>query len=189
MPSNLREREGGRASPELTIQADIGGRTIAFVELIGSCDEAGLNARLDMYRRAIQRQVNVQSHREALIDLVSSLKTLAEMPERERDMLLDIGRQKAAYIAGQEAAHQLKVAGGHRGALRVNAEEVRKFDQQIDDARDKFQQMRGQIEKKLPELRAQVARLERAIAGEDQVDQLLADLKKYEEGPLAQAAE
>lgn len=189
MPSAMREREGGRAAPELTIQAEIGGKTVAFVELIGSCDEEKLNERVDMYRRVIERQVNRQRLKETLIDLVAARKTLTELPDRLKDALTAITIDRAAFWAGKELAHARANKRGDYAKSIADEREGAKFTDQMAAKETEFEKLREQLTRSIPELEAQVTRLARAVEGEDQLEQLRADLAKYSEGPLAIAAE
>lgn len=177
-------RVSGPVAPEIVLQADIGGMTIAFTELVSGADEEKLNERLDLYGRAIARQRAKVTLTEKLVDLLAAQKTLASLPEREMATIKARAEERMRLRASFEAAHD---ASGRRSAFRLNDAQqkgLEAFDAQTAVERKKLDDERKMIEAGLPVLEAQIARLRGVIAGRDPMEAL-----EVERETLAEAAE
>jgi hypothetical protein len=159
-------RESGPVAPEITIQGDIGGATIAIVELVSGLTAAKLDDRLDMYRRAIERQRAHNSLVEALVDLHARTEALESLPQRRIDAAKARVQERARLAASFEAAGQL---GGRRqeGMSRQQKQRLDEFDAQTPVEMARFDAERAQLEKEIPLYEAQVARQRAIIAGRD----------------------
>lgn len=175
--------EAVRATPEVTIQADIGGMTVAFVELVGG-DERALNARLDLYRRAINRQRAQVELVEALVDIQARREALASAPRREREVLKARAEERVRQIASFEAAHQVR---GNRGEFRMSQQQragLEAFDAETERKKGEFAADREKILAEMPHYEARAERARRIIAGAER-----SEVIEQEEAALPEAAD
>jgi hypothetical protein len=158
--AGLRDRETGNASPELVIQAEVGGVTIAFTELVNG-DEAKLRGRVEMYLRTVDFARAKQMLVEALIDLESRRETLngwgASRDAAIKKLVEDRTRARATFVAGGRSD---RLTGAQQKTLD-------NFDAQIEQERAKWDQHKAKIEEEIPRYAAQVARQRAILAGRD----------------------
>ncbi len=170
-------------SPEIVVQADIGGMQIAFTTQARG-DEATINAHLDLFAKAISRQRARAELIEALVDVRAIREALALAPDRERAMVKERADQRVRMIAAFEAAHQ---ARGARSDFSLNAAQrqgLQTWDAETDQKRAEFAADREKAVAELPRHIARVARQRAIIAGADRAD-VIEDAGE----PLAIAAE
>lgn len=170
MPKNL--------CPEIVIQADIGGMTIAFTEIVTDKTPEEIDERLDHYRRSIGRQRAHQSLVESLVDLRARKEALEQMPDKERAFLKERMDERARMKVQFEAQRQ------RSGALSVKQEQdLRNFDAQTAAERKRrFEDDRKKIESEIPLFEAQVARQRAIIAGRERSEVIAGE-------PQAEAAD
>ena len=174
-----------RYSPEITIQADIGGCQVAIVEMVGAESAADIDARLDVYRKAIERQRAHNSLIEALVDLTARCEALAMLPEREREWARTRAAERARLAASFDAAAQTRRSGS-RSLQEKQA--LEKFDEQTPIDQGKFAVEREKLMKEIPMYEAQVARQRAIIAGRDRSEVMGVALERSEDMPGAQEA-
>lgn len=168
--------------PQVTVQADIGGMQVAFVELVPGSEKAKLDARLDLYRQAIDRQRAQQELVEALTDLRARQEALAQAPERERSLLKSRAEERVRLVAQWHAEYDARphrvdftLGNKHLAALHTFDEET---DKKLSDECAACERIRAE----LPMYEARIARQRRIIAGATRAEVM-------EEEPLALAAE
>lgn len=175
--------EPAMISPEIVVQADIGGMTIAFTTQARG-DAATINAHLDLFAKAISRQRAQAELIEALVDVRAIREALALSPERERATMKGRTDERVRMIAAFEASHN---ARGARSAFGLNAAQrqgLQNFDAETEQKRAEFASDRENAAAELPRHIARVARQRAIIAGADRADVIEDDGE-----PLAIAAE
>lgn len=159
-------RESGPVAPEITIQAEIGGCTIAIVELVSGLTPEKLDERLDLYRRSLERQRAHNSLVEALVDLHAHVETLALLPQRRRE----VARARVEERAKMAASFQAMTSIGPRrqeGYTRQEQQRLDEFDAQTPHEMAKLDEEQERLEKAIPLYELQVARQRAIIAGTD----------------------
>jgi hypothetical protein len=167
MPREI--RESGPVAPEITIQADIGGATIAIVELVSGMTAEKLDARLDMYRRALERQRAHNLLVEALVELHARRDTLEQLPERRaekaKERVTERARMAAAFAASAEASGRRTPNLSAQQRQRLD-----EFDQMTPVEMAKLDDEETRLKKEIPLYEAQVSRQRAIIAGRDRSD-------------------
>lgn len=183
-------RASGPVAPEIVVQCDIGGMTIAFTELVSGADEAKINDRLDLFARTIGRQRARITLTEKLVDLLANEKATASLPERKREHAKARAAERARIVASWEAQHQVsskrvvdfKMSDQQRKALL-------EFDQQSESDLRKLDAEAEALALQRPLLDAQIARLRAVIAGGDPLAPLEAEQSQLQGERLAEAAD
>lgn len=172
--AGLRDRESGPVHPEMVIQAEVGGMTLAFTELVNG-SEADLKARFDIYRRVIDHARAYQLLYEALNEVASREKTLHDLPKR-RDAAM-----KA--IAEERARARASFAGGARTGNLTGQQQktMDMFNKQLEDEQAKWDKLRAQLEIEIPLYMDQVARQRAVIEGAERADSIGFDLPEAAE--------
>jgi hypothetical protein len=155
---------------EITIQADLGGLSIAFVEqLSGAVAEETVNAQLDRFTKAIGRQRSKFALSEKLVDLLAVRKTLETHEERLQEAL----RQKAEERMRINAAfRQPEGRRLERPKTKAQLAAEQQNEEETAQIREKFANDKEGMERQIPILEAQITRLRAVIAGGDPTDAL-----------------
>jgi hypothetical protein len=163
------ERPGsGKIAPQITIQADVGGMSLAFVEDTSGVDEGKLRERVGIYRRVIDYARAQNSLVEALVDLQAVKEALASWDERRAAALKAVADEKIREQASYEAANQLGPRAKRTdGFTDQQMQNLRQFDAKRAAEAAKFDLEKENLEKALPRHEAQVARQRAIIAGRD----------------------
>ena len=172
----------GKVAPEITLQAEVGGFQIAIVDHMISATPAELDARLDIYRKAIERQRAHNSLVEALVDLTACSEALESWDDRRAEALALIAAEQARTRASFEAKNQV----GRRRSEELTPAQNEALAEYPD--RQKAEQARLDAEKatlkaRLPMYETQVARQRAIIAGRDRSEVIAAA------APVAEAAD
>lgn len=144
------------ATTEAVVQADVGGMTIAFTAVVVA-DE--IDARLDSWRKAINRQRAQNELVEALVDIQARREALISAPDRERETIRQRLEERAGLVASFEAAHTRR---GGRAAFRMTDSQrngLEDFDVETEREKAKFA---AEIEKVAADIPLYEARAERA---------------------------
>lgn len=160
--------------PEVTVQADIGGRSIAFVAHV-AVEE--FRSYLDEVARAIDREKARQRLLEELGELKGREKTLAEWSELRTKALRGIAEKKAAKRA------EMMAQGRSDRLTLANERALMAFDAQLEAEDAKYANIRRELEEQIPEYRRRVARQRAILNGANPAD-MFDDF-----GALPQAAE
>ena len=163
------ERAGsGKIAPEITVQADVGGMSLAFVESTSGVDEATLKARVGIYRRVIDYARAQQSLVEALVDLQAVREALESWGERRVAALKAVAddriREQASYEVANQSGPRAKRTDTFTDQQLQN---LRNFDAKRVAEAAKFDLEKENLEKALPRHEAQVARQRAILAGRD----------------------
>lgn len=152
-------------SPEVVIQAEVAGMTVAFTAHV---PEAVLDDYMDMVRRRIDRARAHNMLIEALIDLAASEETLANWGRRKAKALEEIVTDRTRLRAQYE-----RVNAGSRRADGLSAKQqndLTQFNARIEAEEQKFDAERKKLEENIPVFRDRVARQRGIIAGRDRAD-------------------
>jgi hypothetical protein len=152
-------------SPEVVIQAEVAGMTIAFTAHV---PEAVLDDYMDMVRRRIDRARAHNMLIEALIDLAASEETLASWGRRKAKAVEEIVIERTRLRASYEGQN----AGTRRSdGLSVKQQgDLAKFNATIEAEAAKFDAERKKLEDNIPVYRDRVARQRAIIAGAERAD-------------------
>ncbi len=165
-----REAHSIKASPQITVQCDIGGLQIAFIEQVENLTLDEVTQHLDLYRNVISRQRAQQSLIEALVDVDARQKRLAELDTAKAEALREIAERKARTRSSWEAAHE---AMGRRAEFKLTDPQrkgLAAFDTEITDKDAEFEAERAKLERELPLYEAQVSRQRAIIAGRERAE-------------------
>ncbi len=165
-----REAHSIKASPQITVQCDIGGLQIAFIEQVESLTLDEVTQHLDLYRNVISRQRAQQALIEALVDVDARQKRLVELDTAKAQALRDIAEEKARTRAAWEAGHQ---AMGRRADFKMTDPQKKalvQFDERIQQKDAEFEAERARLERELPLYEAQVSRQRAIIAGRERAE-------------------
>ena len=181
MGSAMTEFEGP-VTTELVVQADIGGMTIAFTGIV-TPEET--DERLDVWRRAINRQRAQQELVEALVDINARRQALATSPQREAEMVKRRVDERVRLIASLEVAHS--ASGARVAEFKLNASQkkgLEAFDADTARNRAEFAADREKVAAEIPLYEARAARARAIIGGAER-----SEVVGTEGPPLLAAAE
>lgn len=161
-------RESGPVAPEIVLQAEVGGFTIAITELLAGATAEKLNERLDTYRRAIERQRAHNSLVEALVDLVARREALASWDERRTAALKALADEQVRQRAAFESSNQVGARTRRSEGLTTQQQQaLDQFRERRVAEEAKFHAEKANLEAEIPRYEAQVARQRAIIAGRD----------------------
>jgi hypothetical protein len=161
-------------SPQIAIEADLGGFRLGFVESTEGLTRDEILAHCDTYREVISIQRAHQALLEALVDLKARQEALESLPTRETEALAaivtDKARQQAAFEAARNngprvARREFELNGQQRAALA-------QFDDKIAEKKREFAAEKLRLEKEIPVYLSQVSRQRAIIAGRDRAEVL-----------------
>lgn len=148
-------------SPEIVVQAEVGGRTIAFTAHV---PDEKIEAYLERVSRALARETARQRLLEELGELKGREKTLAEWSELRAKALRSIAEKKAAKRA------EMMAQGRSDRLTLANERALMAFDTQLAAEDTKYASIRQELEEQIPECRRRVARQRAILAGADPAD-------------------
>jgi hypothetical protein len=152
-------------SPDVVIQAEVAGMTIAFTAHV---PEAMLDDYMDMVRRRIDRARAHNMLIEALIDLTSNEEALASWPERKAKDIAEIVSERTRLRARYEQAN----TGTRRAdGLSIKQEnDLAAFTPKIEFKDQEYAAERKKIEENIAVYRDRVARQRQIINGAERAD-------------------
>lgn len=168
----------------VTMQADIGGATVAFEQLIdATVDREDFDSQLDFLAARLGRQRARSQLAEKLLAREIAQDMLDNW-ENDRDTALKAkATERAQTISSWQATH---AAFNKRGEFRMNAQQqqaIANLDQNIETTRTQYDERKQKLQQDVRLVDKQIARLRALIAGHDPVDE------DIEEEPLREAAE
>jgi hypothetical protein len=152
-------------SPEVVMQAEVAGMTIAFTAHV---PEEKLDDYMDMVRRRIDRARAHNMLIEALIDQAACEEALASWPERKAKAIAEIVAERTRLRAKYEIAN----SGTRRAdGLSIKQEnDLEAFTPKIEFEDQKFAAERKKLEENIPVYRDRVSRQRQIIAGAERAD-------------------
>lgn len=163
--------------PEIVIQADLGGISIAITEQ-SPPDIDAQNDILDRVWKVIGRQKARLELSEKILARAACEKMLALLPEQELSMVKGRIEDRARLVLSWE---QQYAASGKRGDFRPNdshRKALESFDAQTESEREKFRKQKASLETDGPMIEAQISRLRAIIAGRDPTEYVPEDAKE-----------
>jgi hypothetical protein len=163
--AELADIEQRMPSPEVVVQAEVAGMTIAFTAHV---PEEKLDAYMDMVRRHIDRARAHNKLVEVLIDLTANEEALASWPERKAKAIAEIVAERTRLRAQYELAN----AGSRRadGLSPKQQNDLEAFTPKIELEDKKFAAERKTIEGNILVYRDHVSRQRQIIAGAERAD-------------------
>ena len=163
--ADLAARENRMPTPEVVMQAEVAGMTIAFTAHV---PEAMLDAYMDMVRRRIDRSRAHNMLIEALIDLAACEETLATWGVRKAKALEEIISERTRLRAQYELAND----GNRRadGLSLKQRSDLAQFNGKIEAEEQKFAAEKRKLEENIPVYRDRVSRQRQIIAGAERAD-------------------
>lgn len=163
--AELASRERHMPTPEVVIQAEVAGMTIAFTAHV---PEGLLDDYMDMVRRRIDRSRAHNMLIEALIDLAASEETLATWGQRKARAFEEIIFERTRLRAQYEQAN----AGTRRadGLSSKQQSDLAQFNAKIEAEEQKFAAEKKKLEENIPVYRDRVSRQRQIIAGAERAD-------------------
>jgi hypothetical protein len=175
-------RTSGPVAPEIVIQCDLDGMTIAFTELLTGADEAKVNDRLDLYTRVVGRQRAIIGLTNKLVDLLALQKTVATYDERRIEYARNRAGEKIRMRAEMEANHQMsrKRVSDFEPSMQQQ-QQLKNFDLSTEAGLHKMEADQQQYLRDIDMAEAQVERLRARIAGGDPLEPLEEESDKLRE--------
>jgi hypothetical protein len=152
-------------SPEVVIQAEVAGMTIAFTAHV---PDGVLDDYMDMVRRRIDRARAHNMLIEALIDLAASEETLASWGARKAKAIEELVVERTRL----RASYEVQNAGTRRsdGLTSKQHLDLLQYATKMQAEENKFDAERKKLEDNIPVYRDRVARQRAIIAGAERAD-------------------
>lgn len=176
------ERTTGPVAPEVVVQADCFGMTIAFTELLTGANEQKINDRLDLFGRIISRQRAKPALVEALIDLRAREERLAGLADERVQLVRKRGEERARLIASYQAQHQVMDRRGDYRPSASQKQNLANFDTETERKLEELKVLAERLPEEIKECEAKVARQRAIIEG-------TLDRHEVLDAPFAEAAE
>ena len=159
--AEMAELDRHMPSPEIVVQAEIGGCTLAFTAHVPN---EMIEAYLERVSGAVSREKARQRLLEELGELKGREKTLAEWPELRAKALRSIAEKKAAKRA------EMMAQGRSDRLTLANERALTAFDTQLEAEDTKYANIRRELEEQIPECRKRVARQRAILEGANPAD-------------------